>query len=64
MPLYELEIIDPDGGWQTHSQHESPDGEFYDVGHRFEHEGQTLRVRLVQDSENDQCVQKLVCAPD
>lgn len=64
MPRYELEIIDLEGGASTHSEHQSPDDVWYDEGHRFEHEGQTLRVRLLKDSEMDQFDQKLICAPD
>jgi hypothetical protein len=62
VPRYTLEIREPDGGLTT-GEHESPEGVWYDTGHRFEHSGRNLRVALLEDSHGPYD-QKLVCTPE
>lgn len=63
MPVYELEILEPEGG-VTRVEHVSPEGVRYDVGQSFEHEGRTLRVRLFEETEYTGTDQRLICAPE
>ena len=61
MPVYEVEILEPEGG-VTRVEHVSPEGVWYDVGHTLEHEGRTLRVRLLEESKYTGSDQRLICA--
>jgi hypothetical protein len=61
VPRYALEIREPDGR-STTGEHQSPEGVWYDTGHRFEHEGRTLRVALLEEV-GGLYDQKLICTP-
>ncbi|HKI22469.1 MAG TPA: hypothetical protein VKA24_03530 [Gaiellaceae bacterium] len=61
MPVYELEILEPQGG-VTRREHVSPSGVSYDVNDRFEYEGRTLRVRLLEETEYRDTDRRLICA--
>jgi hypothetical protein len=61
LPRYILEIRERD--WSiTRDEVTMSEGESVEVGHRFEHEGRTLRVAIVQESKRPY-VRKLVCTP-
>lgn len=61
MPVYELEILEPEGG-VTRCEHVSTAGISYDVNDSFEYEGRTLRVRLLEETEYTGTDQRLICA--
>lgn len=61
MPVYELEILEPEGG-VTRGEHVPPEGVAYDVDHIFEYEGRTLRVRLLEETDYTGTDQRLICA--
>lgn len=61
MPVYELEILETEGG-VTRGEHVSPAGASYGVHDSFEHEGRTLRVRLIEETEYTGTDQRLVCS--
>jgi hypothetical protein len=61
MPVYELEILEAEGG-VTRDEHVSPGGASYHVHDSFEHEGRTLRVRLIEETEYTGTDQRLICA--
>jgi hypothetical protein len=61
MPVYELEILEPEGG-VTRCEHASPAGVSYDVNDTFEYDGRTLRVRLLEETEYTGTDQRLICA--
>ena len=61
MPVYELEILEPQGG-VTRGEHASPDGVQYDIDDRFEFEGRMLRVKLLEETEHTD--ERLVCIPE
>ena len=61
MPIYELEILEPEGG-VTRREHASPAGVSYAVNDSFEYDGRTLCVRLLEDTEYTGTDQRLVCA--
>jgi hypothetical protein len=62
MPRYEIEIKEQDGT-VTRGTHTSPDEEWYDTGHAFDHEGRMLRVALVEEPSNASFDQRLICTP-
>lgn len=61
MPIYELEILEPEGG-VTRREHVSSGGVSYNVYDSFEYEGRTLRVRLLEETEYTGTDQRLICA--
>lgn len=61
MPVYELEILEPEGG-VTRLEHVSPAGVSYDVNDSFEYEGRRLRVRLLEETEYTGTDRRLICA--
>ncbi len=60
MPLYALEILEKDGS-ATEGDHESPDDLWYQEGDYFQHEGRTLRVKLIREALGPYA-QQLVCS--
>jgi|Tabmets5t2r1_1033131.scaffolds.fasta_scaffold01549_4 hypothetical protein len=62
MPVYELEILEPEGG-VTRREYVSPEGVRYDVHESFRFEGRTLRVKLLEETDTG-TDQRLVCVPD
>jgi hypothetical protein len=61
MPVYELEILEPEGG-VTRAEYVSPAGVSYDVNDSFEYDGRTLRVRMLEETEYTGTDERLVCA--
>jgi hypothetical protein len=59
VPLYQLEITNPDGGDPASASHDSADS--LDVGDTFDHEGATLSVTAVEDASDATYAAKLVC---
>lgn len=60
MPLYQLEITNPDGGDPADATYDSADS--LDVGDSFDHEGAMLSVTAVEDASDSSFAAKLVCA--
>jgi|Tabmets5t2r1_1033131.scaffolds.fasta_scaffold04876_6 hypothetical protein len=63
MPVYELEILEPAGG-VTRGEHVSPDRAEYSIGDRFEYDGRTLKVKLLETLDQTDRDQRLVCIPE
>lgn len=63
MPVYELAILEAEGG-VTRGEHVSPEGVRYDVHDRFEYEGRTVLVKLLEKTDDTGTDQRLVCIPD
>jgi hypothetical protein len=61
MPVYELEILEPQGG-VTRREHVPPAGVSYNVSDSFEYEGRTLRVKLLEKTEFTGTDRRLICA--
>jgi hypothetical protein len=61
MPVYELEILEPEGG-VTRGEHVPPAGASYGVHDSFEHEGRTLHVRLIEETVYTGTDQRLICS--
>jgi hypothetical protein len=62
MPRYVLDILEPNGR-TTSGEIASPDGEWWDTGHRFELDGRPLRVVLLEETHAPYD-QKLICRPE
>ena len=60
MPVYELEILEPEGG-VTRGEHASAAGATFDVDHVFDYEGRTLLVRLLEETDYTGTDQRLIC---
>lgn len=60
MPVYELEILEPEGG-VTRGEHVPPAGASYDVHDSFEYEERTLCVRLIEETDYTGTDQRLIC---
>lgn len=63
MPIYELEILEAEGG-VTRGKHVSPEDVRYDVHDRFEYEGRTVLVKLLEKADDPGTDQRLVCIPE
>jgi hypothetical protein len=63
MPVYELEILEAQGG-VTRGEHVSPEGVRYHVHDRFEYEGRTVLVKLLEKTDDPGTDQRLVCIPE
>jgi hypothetical protein len=63
MPVYELEILEPEGG-VTRGEHVSPEGVSYDIGASFEYEARMVRVKLLEETEDTGTDQRLICVPE
>jgi hypothetical protein len=61
MPVYELEILEPEGG-VTRAEHVPPDGVSYDVYDHLDYEGRRLRVRIIEQTDYTGTDQRLICA--
>jgi len=62
MPVYELEILESEGG-VTRCEHVPPAGVSYDVNDSFEYDGRTLCVRLLEETEYTG-TDRLICVPE
>ncbi len=63
MPVYELEILEPQGG-VSRGEHVSPGDVRYGPDDRFEYEGRTLRVKLLEETSQMDTDERLVCILD
>jgi hypothetical protein len=61
MPVYELDILEPEGGVTRH-EHVSPGGVSYEVGDRFVDEGRPLRVKMLEETNIGS--ERLICIPE
>jgi hypothetical protein len=61
MPHYEVQVLETLGR-PTFWTVETPDDEWYDVGHVFELEGRRLEVALLEDA-GPPFDQRLICNP-
>jgi hypothetical protein len=50
MPVYQLEILEPEGG-VTRGEHISPGGVRYDVD-RFDYDGRTVLVKMLEKTDD------------
>jgi hypothetical protein len=63
MPVYEVEILEAEGG-VIRGEHVSPEGVRYNVHDRFEFQGRTVLVKLLEKTDDTRADQRLVCIPD